>query len=921
MAKHSISFTVALHQKCNKVTIEEDEIEKPSPTFCTSLHAAILDGSIDACRREVHNDKSIINTCNSRGDSPLHLAVRWITQVGVKLAETLMSAGANINVRNKWGQTPLHYAVFVESIHNVSCLLAHPGIDVNVTDVNGYTPLHCCFRFQKDSEKHFHQSTVFLDIAEKLIDAGADTNAQTEIGDTILHLIARRTDNTPLLQFVLKKYSSFILFNKNKKGENFLHVYATAEIFEIVMETIEFVAKNNSHNDVKTLLRERNINGRSPWEHMVDSGNIDDKSVTRLIEFGVDVSVSDNLKNTALHRLAGVSSAIAFNDVLNVLVKENVNINFRNIFGESAVFLLFLESVFEVLVKSNADFNAKDRWNRSPLISIMKHRPLPELLRRLIVEGNADVNAVDETGSTPLHFAACHNYEEQVELLLCHGANIFAVDHLNDRPIHTAQRHCSFQCHRLLALNESQEILYSRSNCFDWENIHRRIPECIPISEIRTKESIQRLTGLPENRSEYLNFLMDAYGKRQPEHEKEVFQITEEVSRLVHNLCRFVASYDKRFQMTVFRTGSSEEGTKVGPPDEFDFALCIGELRKITRVVMTKECVKEGYACLKFKQNPVPNEYLQFSDCEGYFLSIPFLKQYHTYLNKALNEVSLWTEGNMYCKFEDKMHVIHGKPVFNFEVYWIGSVYKQLKISIDLVPVVYTLGWWPKNIYPPEVPEMDEMVRQAGCFLILQSRVNDFDTNKIITDDDIFETCNNDRNKKTKRMLRVSAAPAEIALMKVLPDPFRSAYIIAKLMKNKDVCPQIDIDKLPTKMLSLSENFSRELPINPSRAIKSYMLKNCTFYLWLEMQASLKEGEVNSMEIAARIYESLLKFTNDRFLSPFFLPYSDVFEFEKDDQMSPYKEFLLRLKREFSIKTILGMLNHDFPEHCLSSPA
>jgi hypothetical protein len=156
--------------------------------------------------------------------------------------------------------------------------------------------------------------------------------------------------------------------------------------------------------------------------------------------------------------------------------------------------------------------------------------------------------------------------------------------------------------------------------------------------------------------------------------------------------------------------------------------------------------------------------------------------------------------------------------------------------------------------------------------------------------------------------------------MKTLPESFRSAYILAKVMKNKAVCPKIEIDELPTMSLHLLEKFSRQPPINPSRVIKSYMLKNCTFYLWLKMQESERREDVNSSDIAVCIYEGLLEFTNKRFLSPYFLPYSDVFEFEKDDQMTPYEEFLLRLKREFSIKTILGIMNQAFPESCLASP-
>lgn len=172
-------------------------------------------------------------------------------------------------------------------------------------------------------------------------------------------------------------------------------------------------------------------------------------------------------------------------------------------------------------------------------------------------------------------------------------------------------------------------------------------------------------------------------------------------------------------------------------------------------------------------------------------------------------------------------------------------------------------------------------------------------------------------------MLRVSAAPAEIALMRTLPDPFRYAYILAKIVKSKEICPQIEIDVIPSPLFTIQEKFNRKkpLPINPPHAIKSYMLKNCTFYLWLEMYSSIRKGKTTDsyVDLAGRIYEYLLNLSDQRYLNPFFLPYSDVFEFEKDDTSSSYNELLLRLKREWSIKVCLGILQRDFPAECLST--
>jgi hypothetical protein len=103
--------------------------------------------------------------------------------------------------------------------------------------------------------------------------------------------------------------------------------------------------------------------------------------------------------------------------------------------------VLFLEDVFKVFLKYRMNFNTIDRWKRSLLISIMKHRPIPDLIRALIVEGKSDVNIKDIYGSTPLHFAAYNNYPEQIEILLEYGADINITDNLQDRPLDTVRRH------------------------------------------------------------------------------------------------------------------------------------------------------------------------------------------------------------------------------------------------------------------------------------------------------------------------------------------------------------------------------------------------------------------------------------------------------------------------------------------------
>ena len=917
------------HQWIISKTPEQGEVVKDHPwTGNNSLHSAVLLEDVEAVLREAQHVN--INDVNAKGETPLHIAAGMLSQVGANILEILVSKGADVNSQNKWGQTPLHYAAIADCFENLQKLIAVANADVNIVDLNGYNALHCLICSGKDPSLEFFEDTDEQEVCSDLkkamhalVNAGTKINCQTKCGHTILHLASTRDNNTPLLKYILQNFSEIDMKAKNKMGENFLHVYAGSEIFEEISDVLDEIAVANLPIRVRELLNDRNVLGRTPWTNMVDNANVSEEFIKKILSYGISVNTVDNLGNTVLHRIAGVSTGIVYSEIIDLLIEAGADINSLNVYRESPGFVLWLRDVLEVFTKHEMDFNTLDRWGRSPLVSVMKHRPIPDLLRKLVEDGKADVNARDVYGSTPLHFAAYHNYPEEVELLLNAGADKDAIDVLQDRPLDTARRHCSFRCHHILDVDNGSVSQTPKNMTFT--EILLDIPRMIPSSKIKSAQDVQSLLGLQENLDGFIDHLMTTYYFRQPEDAAEVDTVVSAVNSLVESLGIKIATYDSRFETSVFPTGSSAEGTKVGRPDEFDFVLCLDKLNDKTEILMTEECQETGYACLRFTETPLSEQYLPFCDKDGYFLALPLLQLFFGYARRALNETDLWTSGNLYYNFEDKMEVLHGKPVFNFSVYWIGSIYKQLKISIDLVPAVYKRGWWPPNINVQGISLMNASILGSGCFLMLQTRTQDFDTKRHLLNDSISHTCNvygNKEDNARRRMLRISATPAEISLMKSLPEKFRHAYALAKIVKTKDVCPEIEIDKLPTKLYSRQKKFQERtpLPVKPSELIKSYMLKNCAFYVLQEKRPGLdRDSDLKISEIAAKLYKHLLLSVDQRCLKPYFLPFSDIFESEKESPKSSYTEFMLQFKRELSLKLILGILNHLFPEVRLAS--
>ena len=93
----------------------------------------------------------------------------------------LIDKGTDVNTKNKFGSTPLHYVAHTGH-KEVAELLIAKGADVNAKDEGGVTPLHrVAIWGHKEIDKEIDKETV-----ELLIAKGADVNAKDKYGDTPL---------------------------------------------------------------------------------------------------------------------------------------------------------------------------------------------------------------------------------------------------------------------------------------------------------------------------------------------------------------------------------------------------------------------------------------------------------------------------------------------------------------------------------------------------------------------------------------------------------------------------------------------------------------------------------------------------------------------------------------------------------------
>ena len=116
------------------------------------------------------------------GRTPLFYAA-GDPKAGVEILKYLVDHGADVNVKDDGGWTPLYYAAMWQRDVEIFKYLVSVGADVNAKSENGDTPLH-------EVAKYGHGMEVF----KYLVSVGADVNAKNKDGDTPLDLLNRNTE-------------------------------------------------------------------------------------------------------------------------------------------------------------------------------------------------------------------------------------------------------------------------------------------------------------------------------------------------------------------------------------------------------------------------------------------------------------------------------------------------------------------------------------------------------------------------------------------------------------------------------------------------------------------------------------------------------------------------------------------------------
>jgi ankyrin repeat protein len=462
------------------------------------VFAATALGELEQARRLSGVDKSMAQSRDGQGQTPLHWAVN---NQQLSMTTFWLGAGASPAATNSAGQTALHVAAALGLVEHAKLLLAAQS-PTTVRDTNGWTPLEAAIKAQqtetirllltqRDSPRRADRAVALsiheaaasgnvdalsaltettdrfearnelgltplqvavqqghLAAAALLVSRNADVNARDPEGDTLLHwviphLFGYSIRDRPPTNWLARVQPA-------RRREAYLRALAVGEYQQApgaILEATVFLLASGID------ARATNRAGLTPVQIAADEKTplFDDRApVLKLLTLaGGKIDQADADGNTPLH-LAGRDLIV---DRMASLIASGADLDATNRQGRTPLHV-YCETIsswdesgsndnqpFQLLVKSKPNVNAQDNDGLTPLhILAGSASSFRSRAARLLLDAGAKPNLRDKLGRTALHVVAANvsSFEKAnlTRALLDARADPNARDNLGRAPIH-----------------------------------------------------------------------------------------------------------------------------------------------------------------------------------------------------------------------------------------------------------------------------------------------------------------------------------------------------------------------------------------------------------------------------------------------------------------------------------------------------
>ena len=419
----SIAKYLISQPNCLCETLTKDNI--------TPLHDAVRDYlSIVQCLVERGVD---VNISNCNGATALHYSCRW---GHLSIVEYLTSLPQINYTKNSWGRTSIHFAAEFGQAHIVKYLVESFNHDINVEDKYGNTPLYmaCIYNhlpvveyftaqpncnINSNNESHpliAATDKEHLEIVKHLIESsGCDINVEEKrTGSTPLHK-ACYNGSLSIVKYLVSKPQCDIEAIDNE-GNQPLH-YAACQ----------------GHKEIVTIVGKK-VSQDSLYKCITSAKQLAEPDIIKLLTDHYENRIS--LINACEFGNVDIVRHLVINKHCDVNTKGGWN-------GNTPLHYACEKGHFEIVKilthHPQCNIEAENDYNDRPLHKACKSGNV-DIVHHLVINKHCDVNAKwGWNGNTPLHYACEKGHFEIVKILTNHPqCNIEAEDKDNVRPLHKA---------------------------------------------------------------------------------------------------------------------------------------------------------------------------------------------------------------------------------------------------------------------------------------------------------------------------------------------------------------------------------------------------------------------------------------------------------------------------------------------------
>ncbi|XP_048092836.1 LOW QUALITY PROTEIN: rabankyrin-5 [Alosa alosa] len=451
-----LALDLALSRKLESIATtlvnNKADVDMVDQSGWSLLHKAIQRGDEFASIFLIRHSAQVNAATVGAVETPLHLVCSFspkkhseeVMKGMASIAEALLKAGANANMQNSKGRTPLHEAVVSGNETVFKQLLQCKQLDLELMDHEGSTALWLAIQYitvaSDPSVNPFEDNAPVVNgttfdensFAAQLIQRGSNPDGPDSATDNCLMQRASLANSEAAALFLATHGAK--VNHTNKWGETPLHTACRCGLANLTAELLQQGANPNLQTQSAVPdsgERGQGVSLQSPLHMAIAYNHPDVVSVileqkanalhaTNNLQIIPDFSLKDSMDQTVLglalwtgmHTIAAqlLGSGAAINDPMSD-GQTLLHMAIQRQDSKSALFLL----------EHQADINVRTKDGQTALQLAISNQ-LPLVVDALCTRG-ADMSVADDKGNPPLWLALQSNLEDIASTLVRHGCD------------------------------------------------------------------------------------------------------------------------------------------------------------------------------------------------------------------------------------------------------------------------------------------------------------------------------------------------------------------------------------------------------------------------------------------------------------------------------------------------------------------